>query len=122
MWWDTTHTFHNVGREMTISPHDFHCMSGLWFDGVSISLEDKLAVRLGVDLLGRRYAIETIRYNDLEANFMHCPQGMAEECLWMARAFLLFLVGACLFTNSAQMVSLRWLTLFRNFEKAQATN
>jgi len=58
---------------MTISPHDFHYMSGLWFDGVSISLEDKSAVQLGVDLLGRRYAIETIHYNDLEANFMHCP-------------------------------------------------
>ena len=72
-WWDTTHAFHNVGQEMTISPHDFHCMSSLRFDGVSISLEDKLVFRLGANLLGKRYAIETIRYNDLEADFMHYP-------------------------------------------------
>jgi len=23
-WWDTTHTFHIVGREITMTPHDFH--------------------------------------------------------------------------------------------------
>ena len=72
-WWDTTHAFHNVGREMTIGPRDFHCMSSLRFDGVLISLEDKLVFWLGANLLGKRYATETIRYNDLEADFMHYP-------------------------------------------------
>ena len=23
-WWDTTHTFHITGREMTVTPHGFH--------------------------------------------------------------------------------------------------
>ena len=32
-WWDTTHTFHIADKEMTITPHDFHRMTGLWFDG-----------------------------------------------------------------------------------------
>ena len=72
-WWNTTHTFNIVGREMTITPHNFHRMTGLRFDGVLIGLEDELGIRLGIDLLERRYAIEMIRYTDLEANFMHPP-------------------------------------------------
>ena len=60
-------------------------------------------------------------YTDLEADFMHRLQGTAEECLWMARAFLLlFLLGAYLFTNGGQTVSLRWLAIFQDFERAWA--
>ena len=40
----------------------------------------------------------------------------------MARAYLLFLVGVYLFANGGQTVSLRWLTLFWDFERAQAAN
>ena len=40
----------------------------------------------------------------------------------MARAFLLLLVGAYLFGIGRQMVSLRWLALFRDFKRAQAAN
>ena len=58
-----------------------------------------MGIRLGVDLLGRRYATETIRYADLEVDFMHCSQGTAKECLWMARFFFLYLLGAYLFSN-----------------------
>ena len=58
---------------MTVTPYDFHRMIGLQFDGIPINLKDKLGVRLGVDLLGRRYATEMIHYNDLEANFRHYP-------------------------------------------------
>ena len=61
-WWDTTQTFHIVGQEMTITPHDFLRMTSLWFGGVSISLEDESGIQLGADLLGRRYATETIHY------------------------------------------------------------
>ena len=52
-WWDTTHTFHIAGREMTITPYEFHRMIGLRVDGVSISLEDESGIRLGADLLRR---------------------------------------------------------------------
>lgn len=114
-WWDTTHTFHIAGQKMTITPYDFHRMTGLWFNGVLISLENESGVWLGADLLGRRYATETIRYTDLKVNFMHCPQGTAKKWLQMARAFLLFLVGTYLFTTGGQMVFLRWLALFRDF-------
>ena len=73
-WWDTTHTFHIADREMTITPHDFHYMTGLQFAGVPISLEDELGIRLGANLLGRRYATKTIRYTNLaEVDFMHRP-------------------------------------------------
>ena len=40
----------------------------------------------------------------------------------MARAFLLYILGVYLFTNEGQMMSLTWLTLFREFEDAQGTN
>lgn len=69
-WWDTTHTFHIAGQEMTITPHDFHHMIGLRFDGVLISLEDESGIWLATNLLGRRYATEII-YIDLEVDFLH---------------------------------------------------
>ena len=98
-WWDTTHTFHIAGQEMTITPHEFPCVTGLQFDGVSISLENESGIRLGADLLGRRYDIETICYTNLKANFMDRLQGTPKECIWMARVFLLYLLGAYLFAN-----------------------
>ena len=72
-WWDTIHTFHIASQEMTITPHNFHHMIGLWFDRVLISLEDESGIQLGADLLGRRYATETIRYTNLKVDFMHSP-------------------------------------------------
>ena len=67
---------------------------------------------MGVNLLGRRYATEMIRYTNLEVNFMHRPQETANECLRMARVFLLYLLGAYLFVNGGKTVSLGWLALF----------
>lgn len=84
---------------MTITPYNFHRMTGLRFDRVPINLKDELGIWLGVDLLGRRYASETICYTNLELDFMHCPQGTTKECLRMARVFLLYLLGAYLFAN-----------------------
>ena len=72
-WWDITHTFHVANREMIITPHDFHRMTGLQFDKVLISLEDESGTQLGAKLLRWRYAIEMIRYTNLEVDFMHCP-------------------------------------------------
>ena len=40
----------------------------------------------------------------------------------MARAFLLHLLGAYLFANGVKMVSLRWLTLFRDFGEVRRAN
>ena len=40
----------------------------------------------------------------------------------MARAFLLHLLGAYLFVNSGQTVSLRWLILFQDFGEAWKAN
>lgn len=68
-------------------------MTGLRFDEVLISLEDKSSTQLGVELLGRKYATETIYYTNLEVDFMRYPQGTAKECVRMARVFLLYLLG-----------------------------
>ena len=40
----------------------------------------------------------------------------------MARVFLLYLLGAYLFANGGQTVSLRWLAFFCDFERAQTAN
>jgi len=40
----------------------------------------------------------------------------------MARAFLLYILGAYLFSNGGQMVSSRWLALYYDFEDAQRAN
>ena len=63
-----------------------------------------------------------IHYTDLELDFMHRSQGTAEECIRMARVFLLYLLEAYLFANGGQTVSLRWLALFCDFERAQTAN
>lgn len=89
-WWDTTHTFDIVDREMTIIPHDFHRKTGLWFNGASINLEGESSTRLGLEFFGRRYAIEMIRYTEIEANFMRHPQVAVEECVKMAKVFFFF--------------------------------
>ena len=33
-WWDTTHTFHIVGVEITITPYDVHRLTGLRVNGI----------------------------------------------------------------------------------------
>lgn len=65
-WWDITHTFHITDWGMTITPHGFHRMIDLWFDGVLISLEDELGIYLDADLLRRRYATKMICNTNLE--------------------------------------------------------
>ena len=60
-----------------------------------------------------------IRYFHIKADYKPFPQVTVEDCAKMARAFLLYPLGAYLFANRRQMVSLRWLALFRDFGEAQ---
>ena len=100
---------------MTMTPYDFHHMTGLSFEGAIINLEGMSSIQLGLDMLGRKYPIKTIRYFDLVSDYMLLPQRTTEECVRIARAFLLHFLGAYLFINDGQMVSLRWLALFKDF-------
>ena len=83
---------------------------------------DGVGVQLGIDMLGRKYSTKTIRYFDLVSDYMFLPQRTMEECVHMARAFLLHLLGSLLFANGGQTVSLRWLTFFWDFGEAQRAN
>ena len=121
-WWDTTHTFHIVEWEMMVPPYDFDRMTNLSFKGAIINLDGMSGIQLGLDMLGRKYPTETIRYFDLMSNYMLLQQRTMEEHIQMARAFLLHLLGAYLFTNGGKMVSLRWLTLFKDFADARKAN
>ncbi|XP_030964283.1 protein MAIN-LIKE 1-like [Quercus lobata] len=107
---------------MTVTPYDFYHMTGLRLKGATISLDDVSGIQLGLNMLGRKYSTETIRYSDLVSDYMLLPQRIAEEHVRMARAFVLHLLGAYLFATSGQTVSLRWLTLFQDFGEAQRAN
>ena len=97
---------------MIVTHYDFYCMTVLGFEGSIISLDGVLGVQLGINMLGRKYSVETICYFDLVLDYMSLPQRTTEDCVCMARASLLNLMGAFLFANGVQTVSLRWLTLF----------
>ena len=43
-WWDTTHTFHIADRKIMVTPHDFHWMTGLRFDGPLIDLKGESGI------------------------------------------------------------------------------
>ena len=72
-WWDTTHTYHIAEQEMTVTPYDFYCMTGLSFKRAIISLDDVSGIQLGLDMLERKYSTKTIRYFDLVSNYMLLP-------------------------------------------------
>ena len=97
-------------------------MIGLRSDGPIINLESELGIQLGVDLLRCTYTNECIHYFDLETDYSSLSQEILDDHTRMARAFLLYLLKAYLFTNGCQTVSLRWLTLFHDFEQAWDVN
>ena len=89
-----------------MTPHDFHRMTDLRADGSIINLEGESGVQLDVDLLGRRYLSECVRYFDLETDYKPLSQAMPNDCAWIAKAFLLFLLKAFHLANGGQTVSL----------------
>ena len=108
--------------EMMVTPYNFYRMIGLSFQGAIIILDGVSRFQLGFNMLGRKYSTETIRYFDLVSDYMLLPQRTMEELVRMARVFLLHLLGAYLFMNGGQLVSLRWLTLFQDFGDARRAN
>ena len=84
---------------MTVTPYDFYRMTGLSFEGAIISLDSMSGMQLGIDLLGRKYSIMTISYFELVSDYMFLSQRTTEECVRMAKAFLLHLMEAYLFAN-----------------------
>ena len=106
-WWDTAHTFYIVKREMIVTLYDFYRMIDLRFEGAIINMDGVSGIQLGLDMLGRKYSTKTVRYFDLVLDYMFLTQRTTKERIWMARAFLLHLLGAYLFANGGQTVSLR---------------
>ena len=87
-------------------------MTGFSFEGAIINSVCVSGIQLDLDMLRRKYSTKTIHYFDLVSNYMLLLQRTTEEHVRMAWAFLLHLLGAYLFANGGQTVSLRWLTLF----------
>mgnify|MGYP000854005928 CR=1 FL=1 len=55
---------------MMVTPYNFYRMTGLSFEGAIISLDCVSSIQLGLDMLGRKYSIETIHYFDLVSDYM----------------------------------------------------
>lgn len=49
-------------------------------------------------------------------------QVTADDYTQMAKAILLYLLGAYIFANEGQKISLKWLALFRDFREARDAN
>ena len=81
-----------------------------------------LSIQLGLDMLGGKYSTETIHNFDLVLDYMLLPRRTRKERIWMAKAFLLHLLGAYLIPNGGQTMSLRWLTLIQDFVDARRAN
>lgn len=119
--WDITHTFHIVEREIIVT-HDFHQMTSLRSYGSSINLEGEFGIQLAIDLLGRAYPSECIRHFYMERDYKPHSSATPDDHAQMAKAFMIYVVGAYLFANGGQLVSLRWLALFRDFDQAREAN
>lgn len=81
-----------------------------------------MGIQLGIDLLERRNLSERIHYFDLEKDYRPPSLATLDDYAWMARAFLLYLLGAYLFANEGQAESLKWLALFLDFKHARVAN
>ena len=53
-----------------MTPYDFYHMTGLSFEEAIISLDGVSGIQLGLNMLGRKYSTETIRYFDLVSDYM----------------------------------------------------
>ena len=62
-----------------MTPYDFYRMTGLSFEVAIINLDGVSGIKLGLDMLGRKYSTETICYFDLVLDYMLLPQRTTEE-------------------------------------------
>jgi hypothetical protein len=93
-WWDTIHTFHIDGVEMTITPYDVYRLIGLRVDRIVPTFSSFPAgVRFDREYLGISLGATFADLPTLMRAFAEAPQTTIEEGTRMARAFLLYLIG-----------------------------
>uniref|UniRef100_A0A7N2MQU6 Uncharacterized protein n=1 Tax=Quercus lobata TaxID=97700 RepID=A0A7N2MQU6_QUELO len=108
-WWDIAHTSHIAGSEMTLTPYDFHRLTGLKSYSPVVHLGDAFGGDLVVELLGCAHPNETIQNYLLTRDFTSHSQATPKDRARMAKASLLRVVGATVLANASQTVPLRWL-------------
>jgi hypothetical protein len=114
-WWDTTHTFHIVGREMTMTPLDKYQLTGLNVSGHTIRFPED-GGPLDEIYLGYSSGSSTISVPSLFADFDSRPQDTLDEQLLMGRAFLMYLLGNTIVCNSSQTIFVKWLHFFEDLD------
>uniref|UniRef100_A0A2N9F348 Aminotransferase-like plant mobile domain-containing protein n=1 Tax=Fagus sylvatica TaxID=28930 RepID=A0A2N9F348_FAGSY len=122
-WWDTTHTFHIAGVEMTITSYDVYRLTNLRVDGIILTFSAFPArLRPDREYLGMDLGATSANLPSLLLAFSKAPQGTIEEATRMVRAFLLYLIGTTLDCNTSQIVSVRWLHLLVDFQRTAQYN
>ena len=107
---------------MNVTPYAFRWMTSLRCDSLIINLEGESGIEISIKLLEQRHIAKSVRYFNLEMDHKPFPQKTLKDCAQMVRAFLLYILGAYLFANSGETMSLRWLVLFRDFGEAWEAN
>ena len=123
MWWDTTHTFHIAGVEMTITSYDVYRLTNLRVDGIILTFSAFPArLRPDREYLGMDLGATSANLPSLLLAFSKAPQGTIEEATRMVRAFLLYLIGTTLDFNTSQTIPVRWLHLLVDFQRTAQYN
>ena len=117
-WWDSTNTFHLPFGEMTMTPLDFHVITGLRYGVVPLSTEKDLCTNLDEveGLLGVRPTVVLsghVKVSWIYSTF-HGRNDLPVDCL--ARAFLLYVIGSTILCTKNERVSLHHLENLRNLD------
>ena len=128
-WWDTTHTFHIAGVEMTITPYDMYRLTGLRVDGIVPTFTSFLArVRPNQEYLGISLWATSADLPTLWSDFCIPPYFCwgSSDYHWKGNLYglglSLYLIGMTLDCNTSQTVSVRWLNLFVDFQQTAQYN
>jgi hypothetical protein len=122
-WWDTTHTFHIAGVEMTITPYDMYRLTGLRVDRIVPTFSAfPTRVRPNREYLSISLGATSADLPTVMRTFVEAPQTTVEESTRMARAFLLYLIGMTLDCNTSQTIPVRWLHLLVDFQQTAQYN
>ena len=91
-WWDTTHTLHITGVEMTVTSYDIHRMTSLRVYGLTLTFSAfRACFWANWEYLRLDLGATTTNLPSLLHAFEGAPQGTDEEGTQMARVFFVLL-------------------------------
>ncbi|XP_050217691.1 protein MAIN-LIKE 1-like [Mercurialis annua] len=112
-WMDTTHTFHLLVGELTVTPLDFSLITGISFGGASVPFDGGLGFYPQRDayifeMLGFIPEMKglSIRHPELYDRYKESFPLTSDEVDLIARSFICYLLGSTLFCSSGATLPL----------------